>query len=104
MRSIKLTATERQTLEEGFNNHPKAHVRKRCPALLLSDRGKTVKDIAALYETRTRTIYTWMNRWQSMGIVGLFILPGRGLKPTLSIINEVIVKEVKKVAQKRVRS
>jgi len=104
MKKGSLTDLGRQTLEECFKNHPKAHVRHRCHALLLLDRGERVKTVATLYETRTRTIYTWIKRWELMGIAGLFIFPGRGLKPTLDILNEVIIEHVKEVARKKARS
>lgn len=96
MRYVKLSQTERTTLEEGYKNHTKSHVRQRCQALLLSDEGWKVPEIARLHHVRTRTIYTWMNRWQEKGIVGLMILPGRGLKPKLSVEDEQMVAVVKK--------
>lgn len=96
MRYVKLDTHERETLENGYRNHPKFHVRQRCHALLLSDEGWQVKDIAKLFNVRTRTIYEWMNRWTSMGIIGVMILPGRGLKTKLSIDDEAIVETVKK--------
>jgi hypothetical protein len=37
-----------------------------------------------------------MNRWQEKGIVDLMILPGRGLKPKLSVKDEQLVETVKK--------
>ncbi len=96
MRKIKLELSEQETLEEGFKNHNKAHVRKRFHTLLLSNRGWSVKDLSILYNVRTRTIYSWFNKWEKEGLVGLFIRPGRGLKATLNILDEEVVKEVKK--------
>jgi hypothetical protein len=37
-----------------------------------------------------------MNRWRDIGIIGLMIIPGRGLKAKLSQLEEEIVKLVKK--------
>lgn len=96
MRYIKLTDSERSTLEEGYKYHAKFHVRQRCQSLLLSDEGWPVKQIAQLHQVRTRTIYTWMNRWQDLGLVGVMILPGRGVKPKLSAQDQGIVEVVKK--------
>lgn len=96
MRTIQLTKFERETLENCFKNHPKAHVRNRAQSLLFMDENWTVKQIAMLHHTRTRTIYTWLNRWQTMGIVGLVILPGRGLKSKLNIVDKSIVEIIKK--------
>ncbi len=96
MRTIKLTNIEKETLEHCFKNHEKAHVRNRAHCLLLMDENWTVKQLAKLYHVRTRTIYTWLNRWQTMGIVGLMILPGRGGKPQLDVNDESLVNTVKK--------
>ena len=96
MRQIKLTEAEEKTLQEGFKNHPKAHFRKRCKALLLSHEGMAIKEILKYTRTRARTIYTWMDRWQQMGITGLMILPGRGLKAKLSEKDENLLELIKK--------
>lgn len=96
MRYLTLGSWERKTLEEGYCHHPKHHFRQRCHALLLSDEGQTVPQIAKLFKTRTRTIYTWMNRWQNTGIVGLMILPGRGLKSKFSTHDSNLVGLIKK--------
>ena len=96
MRYVELTQSERITLEEGYKNHVKFHVRKRCKASLLSDEGWQVKQIAKLHHIRSRTIYTWMNRWQTIGLAGVMILPGRGVKPKLSVQDQVMVEKVKK--------
>jgi transposase len=98
MRKTVLTQTERQTLEEAWLHHPKAHVRNRSQALLLSDSGYPVKELANIFSVRTRTIYKWMNRWRDIGFAGLLILPGRGRIPVLSINSEPILKVVKKKA------
>ena len=96
MRYIKLTKCERETLEECYKGHAKFHVRQRCQALLLSSEGWSVKQIAQLHHVRSRTIYTWMNRWQAMGLIGVMILPGRGVKPKLSGQDQGVVEVVKK--------
>ena len=96
MRIIELTKSERETLEHCFKYHPKAHVRKRAQSLLLLDENWTIKQVATLHHIRTRTIYTWLDRWQNMGIIGLMILSGRGLKPKLKITDESLIEIVKK--------
>ena len=85
MKRVKpLLPIELVTLQEAQKNSPKAHFRNRCYAIELSGRGKSVRYIADLFNTRTDTVYTWINRWESMGIVGLMILSGRGLKAKLN--------------------
>jgi transposase len=78
-----LTEGELVTLQEAQKNSKKDHFRRRCLAIELSDRGKSVPYIADLLKTRTDTVYTWMNRWDSVGLCGLMIQPGRGVKAQL---------------------
>ncbi|NET80416.1 helix-turn-helix domain-containing protein [Okeania sp. SIO1F9] len=96
MRKIQLTDTEKKTLEEGYKNHPKAHFRLRCHTLLLSSEGMTVQELMKITKTRSRTIYTWMDRWEKMGVIGLTILQGRGIKSKLSAKDEGLITLVKK--------
>jgi len=96
MRNIKLTISEHQTLLEGYKNHPKAHFRLRCHALILSNEGMSVKSIMKITKTRSRTIYTWMDRWERMGVIGLTILQGRGIKATLSDKDKDLIALIKK--------
>lgn len=96
MKKIKLTESEEKTLHEGYRNHSKAHFRLRCHSLLLLHEGKSVKEIAGLAKTRTRTVYSWLDRWETVGIVGLTILSGRGVKSKLCIDDENMVDIIKK--------
>ena len=96
MRYTRLTEGEVLTLEEGHQNHFSKDFRNRCQALLMSSREIQVKQISSIFQIRTRTIYTWMDRWESEGISGLMIRPGRGRKPKLSVKNQDLVNHIKK--------
>lgn len=86
MKRVKeLSGLEIVTLQESQKHHKKGHFRNRCAAIELSNRGKSVTYIADLLETRPDTVYSWINRWEECGLVGLMILPGRGLKAKLDI-------------------
>jgi transposase len=93
MRYIGLTETEQITLREAVSNHASAIVRTRSQALLLSDRRYSVKALGHLYQVRTRTIYEWFSRWQTLGLVGLRITQGRGRKATLQAAHQPLVVE-----------
>lgn len=86
-----LSSSEKLTLEEGFRNHTKHHFRSRCKSILMSNEGFSVPEIASFFKVRTRTIYTWFDRWESFGISGLTILPGRGRR---AVLNEVGSDEI----------
>ncbi|HEY9297396.1 MAG TPA: helix-turn-helix domain-containing protein [Phormidium sp.] len=80
---IKLKQEEIITLQEGHKNHPCYQVRNRCQCLLLSNQGKQVKELAAMFSVIPLTIYSWFYRWEEKGLVGLFNEKGRGRKPIL---------------------
>ena len=67
--------------------------------VLLSDAGYKVKEIAKLHKVRTRTIYIWINKWESIGIVGLMIWKGRGVKGKLDHLDSEQIEQVKEVVQ-----
>ena len=92
----KLTQEQISSLEEGYKNGHCHPYRERCQCILLSYEGKTVQELAELYDVRTRTIYAWFNRWEAAGIKGLGTKPGRGRKPKLCLDNEQHVKQVRK--------
>ena len=93
MRYIQLSEEEQVTLQEAVRNHPSSIVRTRSQALLLSHRRYSVKELARLHQVRTRTIYEWFSRWQSLGLVGLRITQGRGRKATLQPVHRPLVVE-----------
>jgi len=93
MRYIELTEAEQVTLQEAVRHHPSAIVRTRSQVLLLSHRSYSVKELARLHQVRTRTIYEWFSRWQSMGVVGLHITKGRGRKSVLQAVHTPLVVE-----------
>jgi transposase len=93
MRYIHLSEAEQVTLQEAVRNHPSAIVRSRSQSLLLSHRGYAVQELARLNQVRTRTIYEWFSRWQSIGLVGLRITTGRGRKAVLQAQHTPLVEE-----------
>ena len=95
-RHVLLSAVELQTLEEGHRNGKRPHFRVRCHSLILSHKGMKVSEIASLYEKHEETVRSWMDKWESKGIVGLFIAKGQGRKPILRVADEGVVELVKK--------
>jgi transposase len=84
-----LTEGELVTLQEAQKNSKKAHFRTRCMAVELRlSRNKSVAYIADLIQVQENTIYEWLFRWETMGIVGLMILPGRGVKAAMDSLLE----------------
>lgn len=100
MRKIPpLELEEKKTLEEGYRNSKKAHFRGRCHAILMSEDGYKVSEIAQLYKVQTRTIYRWFNRWEENGISGLILRKGRGVKGRLDSLSKEELKTVKEAVK-----
>jgi transposase len=96
MRNIEgLTQEEKVTLMEAYRNGKKVQFRTHCHAILLSQEGYNVSAISALYKVRSRTVYTWFNRWESNGISGLIPRKGRGVKAMLDSLTKEQIEQVK---------
>ncbi len=81
---LVLAEYQRITLEEMRDHHPKPYLRERAAALLKLADGMGIAGVARWGLFRTRawdTVYTWMVRYELVGIAGLAIQPGRGRKP-----------------------
>jgi len=69
---IPLSPTEITTLQQMRDNHPIRRARIRAQALLLSDKGFQMSEIADIYSTDSRTVSEWISRWEQQGVVGLY--------------------------------
>lgn len=74
----KLTSEEKCTLYEAYHNHPNFRVRQRAQALLWNDKGYSITEVYKLLDVRRETMSSWFDRWESLGIVGLFDEPRSG--------------------------
>lgn len=84
-RTIDLSATERQELEEGYHSGSSSAFRKRCHVILLKSAGRTSADVGSIVGLHQVSVNTWLDRYQSFGIEGLKTKPGRGRKSILDI-------------------
>lgn len=104
MRFVKLTEAELKTLQEGHKNGSQFQFRNRCQCLMLSNQGKSVSELTEFFEVSRITIYSWLDSWDTSGIVGLMNKPGRGRKPILSLQNSKQVKDVKAAIKRNPQS
>ena len=72
--------------------------RYRAQAILLSNQGKNVNELANIFGCKIRTIYRWFDRFEEKRVEGIFELKGRGRKPILTIENDA--KKVKEYIKK----
>ncbi len=99
-----LTAEQEEALQKGYKNGSSHDFRVRCQSILLSSQGKSIPELRTLFQVSNQSIYTWFNRWESEGISGLKIRPGRGRKPKLDIDNTDHVQAVKTALKRENRS
>jgi len=62
----------------------KHHVLQRAHCILLSYKGFSVTELARIFDKTKRTIYVWLNQWESQHFAGLYDEKGRGRKPKLN--------------------
>ena len=92
-----LPPEEIKTLEEMHRNHPSPASRTRAHAVLLSDSGFRLKEIARIYNICRQTAATWLHAWKDDGICGLFDKPRSG-RPRL-LCNEAEIEAISSVIE-----
>lgn len=90
-RFIQLSPEDVSLLENTSKTNSKAHIRRKCDTILLSNRGYDINTISVLYKVRTHTIRDWMNNWIAKGIDGFSISAGRGRKAEIDPNNTDLV-------------
>lgn len=93
-RFIKLSKEKRSELEYGRKNGKKAPFRQRCHYILLSDQGKSVSEIAEIYQVGRQTITSWFDRYEANGITGLETKKGSGRRSIIRTDNEEHVTKI----------
>ena len=66
-----------------YKQSKKHLVRQRAHCILLSSQGVPVSELVKLFGKTSRTIYTWLDRWEERRFAGLYDAPGRGRKQSL---------------------
>lgn len=94
-RYIQLTPDQKAELELAYKTGSTHDYRNRCHCILLSSQEWSVKQLKDFFKVSSLSVYTWFNRYESEGIKGLQIRPGRGRKRKLDINNSDHVKAVK---------
>jgi transposase len=80
-------------LERIYRQSRHHQVRQRAHFLILASQGTKVKELMSIFQVSYKTIYNWINRWESEGIVGLYNKPGRGCKRTFKPEQEERIRE-----------
>ena len=87
-----MTQEQKSSLKKGYQNG-KSHIfRRKCQCILLSHEGKTVSELCEFFSVSRISIYTWLKEWESQGIAGLQLKPGRGRPTKLKDTDEEQIK------------
>ena len=80
-------------LERIYRQSRHHQVRQRAHFLILASLAVKVKELMKIFQISHKTIYNWINRWESEGIVGLYNKPGRGCKRIFNFEQESIIRD-----------
>ena len=93
MRYVTLKAEEIEALESNSRNSNHT-IRKRSQCLLLSNQGRTIIDLANIFDVDRRTIERWFDKWEKEGVNSLPITTGRGVKTRLRGLEDVLSEQL----------
>lgn len=93
MRYIILKTEEIEALESCSKNSNNT-IRKRSQCLLLSNQGRTIIDLASIFDVDRRTIERWFDNWEKEGVGSLPITTGRGVKTRLKGLEDVLSEQL----------
>lgn len=93
MRYVTLKTEEIEALESSSRNSNHT-IRKRSQCLLLSNQGRTIIDLASIFNVDRRTIERWFEKWEKEGVGSLPITTGRGVKTRLKGLEQVVSEQL----------
>jgi transposase len=67
-------------LERIYHQSRHHQVRQRAHFLILASQQVKVNELMKIFSISYKTVYNWLNRWESEAMVGLYNQPGRGRK------------------------
>ena len=92
-----LSEVEIVTLESMHKNHSSPATRIRAHAIILSNRGYSIQEIAEVYTVCRQTVSSWLSSWKEQGLVGLIDKPRSGRPRVLSEVQEQgVIEAIKK--------
>lgn len=74
--------------------HPQ--FKDRCHCIYLSSRGYDMAALTDIFNVSRPTITNWFDRWESLGVLGLYNVKGQGRKPILDVADSGVIKSAVK--------
>ena len=94
---LTLTKQQRVELEELYKNGKSNRVRRRSHLILLSDKGKSIRELCDIFELNRDTVSDTIRNYNSLEIKGLFDKARSGRPSALtSEEEEFVLREVAK--------
>jgi len=94
-----LSSAQKSALQKGYAHGKSPIFRRKCHCILLSNTGKSVKELSIIFGISETSIRKWLRQWEQEGIDGLHLKPGRGRKPKLDLNNAVHTSKVKTLVE-----
>jgi transposase len=94
MRFITLSTENLTLLQEMELATISKPLRNRIQCILLSNKKVKVKDLSIYFDVSCKTIYLWLDLWDSAGAIGLIHKTGTGRKLKLRNISSDSIKEL----------
>ena len=88
LRTIELSAAQRESLLAGYHRGATAAFGQRCPIILLKSQGRSSQQVDQIGDQNPITINTCLAREEQQGIRGLETKAGRGRKPILNLLQD----------------
>ena len=97
-----LTQSQRQALESGLKQGKSHCFRMRCQSILLKSESRTSKEVGEITGMSNVSVNSWVKRYKTEGISGLYTQPGRGRKAILAVSEdkESILESIKSNRQR----
>jgi len=74
--------------------HPLPTVRIRAHALILSDKGYKVQEIADIHDVCRQSVSSWIRNWESEGLSGLLDKPRSGRPKEIKLDENVLIDNI----------
>ena len=75
---------DKAELERLVKEDESARVRMRAEAILLREKGYSIKEIAMMKDKHVTTVSRWIDQWEERGVDGILEGEGRGRKSILT--------------------
>ncbi len=76
-----------------YRQSSRHQVRLRAHCLLLYQEGYSITHLEDILQVSRKTIYNWLNAWESKGLIGLYNQKGQGRNPTFTPEQQDKIKE-----------